>query len=90
MDYTWGTELQQKTKDCIKPDDVEYKVMEAAIFALNPYDEFSWIKYFESTRVMDGFNWAPCFKDKEIWEATQKISKEWDGYWMQKDIKKIV
>jgi len=48
-DYAWGTKLQEKVHDCIKPDDVEFKVMEAAIFALNPYDEFSWTKYFEAT-----------------------------------------
>ena len=64
--------------------------MDAAIKALDPYDEATYRKYFETSQKLDYFNWQPCADDKELMEVAGKISTMWISFWTQKDVDKIV
>jgi len=86
FDAMWGFDLRKDIMKCVTPDDIEFDLMDAAIKALNPYDEVAWRKYFETTQTMDKFNWAPCMENKEIKEATDSIGKEWISFWTQDKI----
>lgn len=77
FDFGHGTKISKDLMKCLAPDDVEYTVMDAAIKALNPYDDMAWRKYFETTMTMDPYNWTPCMDNKDIMDAAMKAMKTW-------------
>ena len=90
LDWWMGTKLAKNAEACVIPDDVEFLVMDAAIKALIPYDDFAWMKYFSAEQAMQAQNWSPCQADKELSEVTDKATKEWSEFWAQSDVHTIV
>ena len=90
FDFGHGTKLTKDLMKCLQSDDVEYTVMDAAIKALNPYDDMAWRKYFETTMTMDPYNWTPCMDNKDIMDAAMKAMDEWQTFWGQDNVDKIV
>ena len=90
MHFMFEKDLTKNIHDCVVTDWVEYKVLGAAIDALNPYDDFTWNKYLQATTAMDSFNWKPCMKDPEVAALITEWTKFATKFWSQDDVTKIV
>lgn len=64
--------------------------MNAAIKALNPYDDANYIKYITTVLNMDHFNWIPCMKNKDIADMANKYEKFESTFWALPNVDKIV
>ena len=52
----WGEDWTNEIRECLIFDPLEISAWSFALNALNPYDEFNWMKYFYTIGTLDKFN----------------------------------
>lgn len=83
----WNQDWNEEINKCLIFDDLEITAWSFALNALNPYDEFNWMKYFYTISTLDKFNWGPCMEVKGLNTLIEKNNKWWDDFWSKPDAK---
>lgn len=78
-------DIYEQLQACLVTDDVHMHLWDEAIYALGPYDDFAWNKYFKAIQVLDKFNWVHCAQQPDLAQLIDSDLQWWASFWSQND-----